>query len=1080
MRPIKLIMSAFGPYADRVPDIDFTQFEEKGVFLISGDTGAGKTFLFDAICYALYGETSGVYRDEKRLRSEYADASVDSFVDFYFSHQGKDYHIKRSPAYERQKRRGTGTILESETAELFCGEDLICQKPNQVNQAVKDLLHIDVKQFKQIAMIAQGEFGALLNAKTEDRTGILRTIFMTDGYKKLEYELKKHQDEKYAEYDDLQKAIIQHFRDTQAGPDSKQKEKLKELKENATSTKSAWNVEEFSQVIGEILTEDDIFLTAKNTELEKQEKNLTEKNAALTLAGRQNRVIAEYRMLLWERAQLESDKEGMESRKKLLERQKTATFSVKPVYDQWCAKEKELGETAQKLVDSEETLKKAEADEEKMGQALMLLEDEKSIVDEKKIQIAKLEEDKERCKERDELVKSLRANKEGLEEVMREEEKLTLLENQTEEVLKTLDEEIVSLQDSPEKLVRLQTETGKCQEVYRRVDRYIGQRIPQWRRELADLLEKQKKFEKLREDYDNVKARKETTEKMLENCRAGILAKDLKEGEKCPVCGSTYHPEPARMPEDVASEEELDELIRQEEEARLAKDESLDVAGKKNATVEGLRVQLKEELETLFDEDIYKDLNLYESVARFPGEFSEESGKPLCGGNPEEWPPILEDMKETARKRLEELQEQSISCERAISKLKQDREKAGELRSEKIPQLRAQKEELGKTKGDLRQKSAALEAKLEPLKKLPFSSFEEAQEALKALEEQVSSYTQAHTKARREDERAKAYLAEQKTTRSMLLESKTRQEKEADLGRKKLGDCLKQYAFADTEDFLRHLVSEDEIRSGEEQLQAYQQQVRDCEVRIAEKEPEAKGKEPVDTSLMEEEINTLKKSIVHLRTEADEISHRIRTNYDKLQMIDTLRPKLDESKSQYDILKRLYSLVRGQTGSGKITLEQYVQAEGFDGIIAAANQRLEPMSDGQYRLFRKDDSLGKQTNTSLDLEVMDYYTGKRRPVGSLSGGESFKASLSLALGLSDTVSQDLGGIQVDALFVDEGFGTLDRKSMESAMEILTGLSGAGKLVGIISHREELMESIPQQIRVNKTREGSRLEIDLGV
>ena len=137
------------------------------------------------------------------------------------------------------------------------------------------------------------------------------------------------------------------------------------------------------------------------------------------------------------------------------------------------------------------------------------------------------------------------------------------------------------------------------------------------------------------------------------------------------------------------------------------------------------------------------------------------------------------------------------------------------------------------------------------------------------------------------------------------------------------------------------------------------------------------------------------------------------------------------------------------------------------------------MSDGQYELYRQEDSLGKRSNTFLNLEVLDNYTGHRRPVGNLSGGESFKASLSLALGLSDTVSSNLGGIQMDALFVDEGFGTLDRKSIENAMDILVNLSGANKLVGIISHREELMENIPQQIRVTKTRNGSTIEIDTG-
>ena len=190
--------------------------------------------------------------------------------------------------------------------------------------------------------------------------------------------------------------------------------------------------------------------------------------------------------------------------------------------------------------------------------------------------------------------------------------------------------------------------------------------------------------------------------------------------------------------------------------------------------------------------------------------------------------------------------------------------------------------------------------------------------------------------------------------------------------------------------------------------------------------------------------------------------------------------KAEKARKENNICTRLYELVKGGTGNGKITLEQYIQAAGFDGIIAAANRRLLPMSDRQYELYRQEDSLGKKSNTFLDLEVLDNFTGHRRPVGSLSGGESFKASLSLALGLSDTVSSNIGGIQMDALFIDEGFGTLDRNSIENAMEILINLSGTSKLVGIISHREELMENIPQQIRVRKTMDGSRLTIETGM
>jgi len=208
--------------------------------------------------------------------------------------------------------------------------------------------------------------------------------------------------------------------------------------------------------------------------------------------------------------------------------------------------------------------------------------------------------------------------------------------------------------------------------------------------------------------------------------------------------------------------------------------------------------------------------------------------------------------------------------------------------------------------------------------------------------------------------------------------------------------------------------------------------------------------------------------------------NRIKINLQKQENILSQRDDLENSRKEYNMCKRLYELVKGTTGNGKITLEQYVQAAGFDGIIVAANKRLMPMSGNQYELYRKEDSLGKKSNNFLDLEVLDNYTGYRRPVGNLSGGESFKASLSLALGLSDTVSSNSGGVQMDALFIDEGFGTLDRKSIDGAMEVLNNLSGTNKLVGVISHREELMENIPQQIHVIKNKDGSQIKIETGI
>jgi len=278
---------------------------------------------------------------------------------------------------------------------------------------------------------------------------------------------------------------------------------------------------------------------------------------------------------------------------------------------------------------------------------------------------------------------------------------------------------------------------------------------------------------------------------------------------------------------------------------------------------------------------------------------------------------------------------------------------------------------------------------------------------------------------------------------------------------------------------LKAAVGEKLLTEREQQLKDYQEACRDNSVRLVQAKQDAEGRSRIDIEALRTETEKQEQAVNALRERCNVIRFRISANAEKQAAMESRREQLYRAAHEAGLSRRLYELVRGTTRNGKITLEQYVQAAGFDSIIRAANRRLIPMSDGQYELCRQEDAPGRKSSTFLDLEVLDNYTGHRRPVGNLSGGESFKASLSLALGLSDTVSSDLGGVQMDAIFIDEGFGTLDRKSIANAMDILINLSGSNKLVGIISHREELVENIPQQIRVTKTRSGSMISIETG-
>ncbi len=306
------------------------------------------------------------------------------------------------------------------------------------------------------------------------------------------------------------------------------------------------------------------------------------------------------------------------------------------------------------------------------------------------------------------------------------------------------------------------------------------------------------------------------------------------------------------------------------------------------------------------------------------------------------------------------------------------------------------------------------------------------------------------------------------------------QAKDQEALRKKLEEEVSANGFSSVEEVLKCVVSEDDLTSSDKVINEYNMAAATNKNQLADAKLDAKGRKIIDIEALKTVCDEQSANVALIRKNCNNCENRISTNEEKQKSILDRREELEKARKEYVSCRRLYDLVKGTTGNGKITLEQYIQAAGFDGIIAAANRRLLPMSDGQYELYRQEDSPGKKSNNFLDLEVLDNYTGHRRPVGNLSGGESFKASLSLALGLSDTVSSNLGGVQMDALFVDEGFGTLDRKSIDSAMEILINLTGSNKLVGIISHREELMENIPQQIKVKKTKEGSQITIECGL
>lgn len=1062
MKPIKLIISAIGPYAGELPEVKFDAFEEKGLFLISGDTGAGKTTIFDAICFALYGTTSGTYRDTKNLRSEYAGDSVRSYVDFYFSHQGREFHVWRQPSYERQKQRGTGVILEKEKAILYEEGQAPIEGLTQVNNAVKELLHIDEKQFKQIVMIAQGEFWDLLNAKTDQRTEILRTIFLTNGYKNIEYRLKDRMDVSGRIKENAENSMIQYFEDVSANEEDELFDELEELKSRAGRSGSVWNLDEIVDVTERLISSDGRKLECMRADLEKAEAELKKNDEALARAETNNRFIERRDKLEKEKEELKKRKTEIDGIIRLLDKQKKAVRNVNPSYVAWTEKCDGVASIQKQIQTTELKLETAAAAAERAKDALDSTKKQEPEIDRLKQTISRIDDEEQKYQQKENLEKNLKKLEERDKNISTEEADLKENEKSLKERIKALTKTVENLKSRPAELKEAENESERLTELLADLGAIINEQIPEREKRKKALSKKQKAFLDTRDKYEEASGRRDEAERLLEDSRAGILAGKLVEGEKCPVCGSVHHPEPAKLKEAWISEEDFKKL--QEETSRLQekKNNANTEAEKAKTSLEEFEGQLKI---TILDyiESPLLDMNM---------------------GIGEESPEELIKAVKAAKTQVETMAKENIKkCNsldkdcRILNKAEKDLETA---QGDDTERLYSKKEELGENKQKIKQELAETTAVLKTLEELSFPDWKTAKKERKQAETKKNKILDAIAEAEEEKKKADNNVTAARSELKTLNDSLNQQKKDEEALREKLDKEVSANGFSSVEEMLICVVSEDDITSSDKVINEYNQAVATNEKQLSDARSDAEGKKVTDIEALKAVCDEQRTKVNLLGKNYHNSENRISTNKEKQKSILGRREELEKACKENGICQRLYHLVKGTTGNGKITLEQYIQAAGFDGIIAAANRRLLPMSDGQYELYRREDSPGKRSNNFLDLEVLDNYTGHRRPVGNLSGGESFKASLSLALGLSDTVSSNLGGVQMDALFVDEGFGTLDRKSIDSAMEILMTLTGSNKLVGIISHREELMENIPQQIKVRKTKDGSQITIECGL
>lgn len=1082
MKPTKLVMQAFGAYAEQT-EIDFTQFEEKGLFLICGDTGAGKTTIFDAISYALYGEASGSYRDTKNLKSEYVDKKVESFVDFYFTHQGKDYHVCRKPSFKYTNRNGKpdeqaekvifyqpdGTTLEG--AKNIDGTK---EKPG----AIPQLLNMDAGQFMQVAMIAQGEFWKLLNAKTNERTEILRTIFQTDAYKKLELKLKNRMDVSFAARKEKEQSISQSFREVKVEPaeisegisgiltedlaeDSEEQprsvvQRICDLQEKLQDSKAVWNIEEMLTLLQAAIGEDTEKAKQKETVLAQEEEELQKLQGTLVSAKDNNAILERYARTKEEREVLESQKGLFEERRIQLDRTKQATYKVKPEYDAWSAKEHEWERTKQLITDGAQTLADCQT---RAGMADAKVKETEALRPEaeqcQKI-VDKVREEEPRYKEREMLQHELGQIQLQLATQEQQEAALVTAEQMLQKRIGELQEQQAVWKEEPQQLAQAQAAHDKLLDSQKKTESIAKNLIPAWRRKQQELEEAQREYRKNQDAYESAKEAFTHADRLYRANLVGILASDLAEGDPCPVCGATHHEKLATLVEASVTAEQCKELKAVEEKKLDAFNQATASASSLRAVVQAKELQLKEQIRGCMTPAFIGGVEALEELLVI---FERQRAK-------------LVDAVAQSREQMDTLQQ---NCE----KLREVEAMLARAQGTEMARLAEQRKSLVEERQSLIAKQAASQATLAALQTLSYPDWEAAmQEGNHALARVTEIQTALDTaaKEKKSADEAVARVQASIATQKQALEQ---QKSDAQMLKQRLNEKLTACQFASVEEMQAQVATDAEIHAEETKLADYDKKVTEVAARLSqlEQEQDARHRTLVDLEQLQQEHTSKRVQVETLRTALQAITFRIQNNCEKQQNIRAQQVAYEKAKKENDTSYRLYTLVSGQTRNGKITFEQYIQAAGFDSILQAANRHLLPMSDNQFQLYRQTNAVGKQTNTFLDLEVLDISTGKRRPVGNLSGGESFKASLSLALGLSDTIAENRGGIQMDALFVDEGFGTLDSKSLEETKDALLSMSGENKLVGIISHRDELMD-IPQKLRVTKGRGGSRIQMEL--
>lgn len=1045
MRPVNLEISGFGPYPGKVK-IPFKLLGSRGIFLITGDTGAGKTTIFDAITFALYGETSGGRRTGEMLRSDFAKNDAPTYVEFTFIYNAQEYTVRRNPKYIRAKKSGKGETTENADACLTLPNGRVITGAAAVTAGIKELMGIDYGQFTQIAMIAQGDFLRLLLAGSKERGEIFRKIFNTDLFLSFQDELKGRLSQAREKYKEGENSILQYIQGIKCKNSSPFYGTIEEYKaENNINS-----LDKITECLEKITEEQE---KEKQRLVKEKDKNeaLIKKTELKIQSIRQNNKNLESLFAQQKKLDtLNKMKSDIEEKNKILSEGEKAKYKIKPAADNKIKLEDELKLLDKTIIKRQEFLQINGGKLEEYKTEYKIQREKEPYRDKLKEEIASLKAEIQKYLLFDSLKKDIKDLNNRLincDKDINENERLALKnKNESEEVKK--EQKLLENTEVQIEQWKKQAETRK----------EIGSRLKEIKESLNVLEEKkyelrklQDKFKRCDERYAKLLQSYNRMERLFFKGQAGLLAEALQDNAPCPVCGSLVHPSPACREENMPTKESLD----YEKQRCDISQKELQSASEKAA---GLNAEINAETKNVITAAGYctkEKINSENITAVIDKCINQE--KILC---------------QDLRKRKTELEKKRLKMQENEKKL-QSLNKEAEALLEKGKAFVKEKQEII----SVLEKNKGQTAQLE--KSLTFSSKNECCAALNEKQLNLKKSTDLLNKAEEAYRQLKSGIEAESAAlqeNKMLYKRKNSELKES---AEKYKNAVIESGFRTERDYIDALIDEKKLEELKDEIKEYRESLAAAQKAVTVLKDTVTSGKFTDTEPLEKQLeayNVLKDEIEEKR---EELFGFYNQNKEILEKLAQEKESLKGVTEQYLNLKNLSETASGELkGKEKIAFEQYIQRAYFSRIIYEANKRFEYMSAGRYLLTQQTKAAGLNVKTGLELDVFDNYTGKTRSVKSLSGGEAFKASLSLALGLSDVIQQSAGGICLDTMFVDEGFGSLDDESLNQAIDILNGLTKGNRLVGIISHVNELKESIDKKITVKKTPVGSSVEISV--